>query len=93
MKSIVTRVVLSFLTLVAMCGVARADGMWVNCNRTSGYYQYFDSATIQVGAGNVGELLQPNSLDLLTSTHLPELCRTDDRTGLTSLYHMEQHPG
>ena len=58
MKSIVTRVVLSFLTLVAMCGVARADGMWVNCNRTSGYYQYFDSTTIQVGKdATVGDVL------------------------------------
>ena len=58
MKSIVTGVVLSFLTLVAMCGVARADGTWVNCDRTNGYYQYFDSTTIQVGKdAAVGDLL------------------------------------
>lgn len=58
MKSIVMGVVLSFLTLVAMCGVARADGTWVNCNRTNGYYQYFDSTTIQVGKdAAVGDLL------------------------------------
>ena len=58
MKSIVTGVVLSFLTLVAMCGVARADGTWVNCDRTNGYYQYLDSTTIQVGKdAAVGDLL------------------------------------
>lgn len=28
MKTIVTGVALSFLALVAMCGVARADGTW-----------------------------------------------------------------
>ncbi|VFS00418.1 Uncharacterised protein [Citrobacter koseri] len=58
MKTIVTGVALSFLALVAMCGVARADGTWVNCERTNGYYQYFDSTTVQVGKdAAVGDLL------------------------------------
>lgn len=58
MKTIVMGVALSFLALAAMCGVARADGIWVNCERTNGYYQYFDSTTIQVGKdAAVGDLL------------------------------------
>lgn len=58
MKTIVTGIALSFLALAAMCGVARADGTWVNCERTNGYYQYFDSTTVQVGKdAAVGDLL------------------------------------
>lgn len=36
----------------------KADGTWVNCNRTNGYYQYFDTTKIEVGKdAQVGDLL------------------------------------
>ncbi|WP_437890063.1 hypothetical protein [Phytobacter sp. V91] len=49
MNKIFSMAVLLLLSAVGFCGKAHADGTWVNCSRTSGYYQYFDSATIQVG--------------------------------------------
>lgn len=60
MKTIVTSVMLSFWALMVLCGAAHAteDGRWVKCKRTSGYYQYFDSATVQVGKdAAVGDVL------------------------------------
>lgn len=58
MKRIIHSILLHVLALIALCGYARADGTWVNCNRTNGYYQYFDSTTVQVGKdAAVGDLL------------------------------------
>lgn len=31
----------------------KADGTWIDCDRTSGYYQYFDPLTINVGKDSV----------------------------------------
>ncbi|VTT28061.1 fimbrial protein [Klebsiella pneumoniae] len=37
---------------------AIADGKWVDCKRTQGYYQYFNSTTVQVGKDSqVGDML------------------------------------
>lgn len=48
----------SLLALTGLTRPAFADGTWVNCNRTNGYYQYFDSTSIQVGKdAGVGDLL------------------------------------
>lgn len=49
MIKIVRILVLHLLAFAGAIGYARADGTWVNCTRTSGYYQYFDSTTVQVG--------------------------------------------
>lgn len=50
--------VLHLFVLAGAIGNAKADGTWVNCKRTSGYYQYFDSTTVQVGKdADVGDLL------------------------------------
>lgn len=58
MKRIIRVVTWSLLAFVGVCGYARADGTWINCERTSGYYQYFASTTIQVGKDAVvGDLL------------------------------------
>ncbi|QXD01097.1 fimbrial protein [Klebsiella sp. PL-2018] len=58
MKKIIRIVAWSFLAFVGVCGYARADGTWVNCNRTNGVYQYFSSTTILVGKDAVvGDLL------------------------------------
>ena len=55
MRHIIPIIVLAF---TGLCSTAHADGTWVNCTRTSGYYQYFDSTTIQVGKdAAVGDLL------------------------------------
>lgn len=44
--------------LSEISGYAHADGTWVDCARTSGYYQYFDSTTVQVGKdAAMGDLL------------------------------------
>lgn len=46
------------LYLLAHAGTASAEGIYVNCARNSGYYQYFDSATIQMGRDSkVGDVL------------------------------------
>ena len=46
------------LVFAGLCNMAHADGIWVNCERTHGYYQYFDSTTVQVGKNAaVGDLL------------------------------------
>ncbi|HGA3108488.1 TPA: fimbrial protein [Enterobacter hormaechei] len=35
-----------------------ADGRWINCSRTNGYYQYYESTTVQIGKdAKVGDLL------------------------------------
>lgn len=58
MMKIVRILVLHLLVFAGVCGFARADGTWVNCVRTSGYYQYFDSTTVQVGKdAAVGDML------------------------------------
>lgn len=58
MIKIVRILVLHLLAFAGAIGYARADGTWVNCTRTSGYYQYFDSTTVQVGKdAAVGDLL------------------------------------
>ncbi|WP_159867146.1 MULTISPECIES: fimbrial protein [unclassified Raoultella] len=58
MKSIMRIVAPYLLAFCGMCGFARADGTWVDCARTNGYYQYFDSATVQVGKdADVGDFL------------------------------------
>lgn len=58
MKKIVHTVLLHLLVFTGICDYARADGTWVNCVRTNGYYQYFDSTTVQVGKdAAVGDLL------------------------------------
>ncbi|MGU3414498.1 fimbrial protein [Enterobacteriaceae bacterium C34A] len=55
------KTLLHSLLLLAASGFsasALADGTWVNCNRTNGYYQYFSSTSIQVGKdAAVGDLL------------------------------------
>lgn len=58
MKKIIRVIALCLLTFVGLCGYAKADGTWVNCERTNGYYQYFNSATVEVGKdAQVGDLL------------------------------------
>lgn len=58
MKSIIRIIAPYLLAFGGLCGFAQADGTWVDCNRTNGYYQYFDSATVQVGKDAVvGDLL------------------------------------
>lgn len=37
------------MALLAVSGHAWADGTWIDCVRTSGYYQFFNTATIEVG--------------------------------------------
>lgn len=39
--------------LLTLSNYAYADGTWVNCNRTNGYYQYFDSATIRPNGNDI----------------------------------------
>jgi major type 1 subunit fimbrin (pilin) len=50
---------LLILFFFAACSFkAIADGKWVDCKRTQGYYQYFDSTTVQVGKDSqVGDML------------------------------------
>jgi major type 1 subunit fimbrin (pilin) len=59
MTKIVRILVLHLFVLAGSIGFARADGTWVNCERIGGiYYQYFDSATVQVGKdAAVGDML------------------------------------
>lgn len=58
MKNTVKVLVLSFTAFITMCSTTYADGRWVNCERTNGYYQYFDSTTVQVGKdAAVGDIL------------------------------------
>ncbi|HDS6410494.1 TPA: type 1 fimbrial protein [Klebsiella oxytoca] len=55
MRHIIPTLLLFF---AGLCNTAYADGTWVNCGRTSGYYQYFDSTTVQVGKdAAVGDLI------------------------------------
>ncbi|WP_195440280.1 fimbrial protein [Klebsiella oxytoca] len=58
MKNTVKGLMFCFAGSMMLGSNARADGTWVNCERTNGYYQYFDSATVQVGKdAAVGDLL------------------------------------
>ena len=58
MIKIVRSLVLYLFAFAGASGFARADGTWVNCERTNGYYQLFDSTTVQVGKdAAVGDLL------------------------------------
>lgn len=52
--------ILGLLALCSVSGGTWADGTWVNCDRTSGYYQYFATTTVEVGKdAAVGDLLGP----------------------------------
>lgn len=51
-------VLLAVVMISGSIGQAWADGTWVDCTRNKGYYQYFDSTTVQVGKNaEVGDLL------------------------------------
>lgn len=55
MNKIIAILLCLFCTFV---GSANADGKWVNCDRTKGYYQYFDSTVVQIGKdAQPGDLL------------------------------------
>lgn len=48
------------LLLLGYGGSASAEGLYANCVRNSGYYQYFDTATVEVGKDSaVGDALGP----------------------------------
>lgn len=58
MKQIMQRIFFILLASAGLSQTALADGTWVNCERTSGYYQYFSSTAVQVGKdAAVGDLL------------------------------------
>ncbi|HBT4619508.1 TPA: type 1 fimbrial protein [Klebsiella pneumoniae] len=58
MRNILYLLLASGLVLDGLTRPAIADGTWVDCSRTNGYYQYFDSTSIQVGKdAQVGDLL------------------------------------
>lgn len=58
MKHLIYTILAALLLLVGSSRSAMADGTWVNCERTKGYYQYFGSTSIQVGKdADVGDLL------------------------------------
>lgn len=58
MKTNFSKKILTLITLLIASGGAWADGTWINCVRTSGYYQYFATTSIEVGKdAAVGDLL------------------------------------
>lgn len=58
MKTLAMKIYISIVAAIAFSGMARADGTWVNCQRTNGYYQYFDTTAVQVGKdAGIGDLL------------------------------------
>lgn len=58
MKNVIKIILAVLLTLADISNTVMADGTWINCNRTKGYYQYFNSTSIQIGKdAAVGDLL------------------------------------
>ncbi|PBI78095.1 hypothetical protein A9993_25015 [Rahnella victoriana] len=58
MAKIVRAILFTALTFSGMNAQVRAEGRWVDCNRTNGVYQYFASTVIQVGKdAKEGDLL------------------------------------
>jgi major type 1 subunit fimbrin (pilin) len=54
------RLAIGLLVLLGYGGSANAEGLYVSCARNSGYYQYFDTATIEIGKDSaVGDVIGP----------------------------------
>ncbi|RDL17157.1 fimbrial protein [Serratia fonticola] len=54
------RLLLGLLLIFGYGGAASAEGLAVSCARNSGYYQFFDTATIEIGKDSaVGDVLGP----------------------------------
>lgn len=60
LKHVDKRLLLGLLLMFSYGGVASAEGLAVSCARNSGYYQFFDTATIEIGKDSaVGDVLGP----------------------------------
>lgn len=58
MKKTILLNILPVLSFAGLYSSAHADGTWINCNRTDGYYQFFDSGSVQAGKdAEVGDVL------------------------------------
>lgn len=72
-----------FLFVFPYMKCAQADGKWVNCSRTSGYYQYFDSTIVQLGKD-----AQPGDLIgtwLTSSNPTAWICKKTSEMGTSAL--------